>query len=122
MEASDDIPGLISDSVFFHFESARFFANLMDEVLFYEDRHLDWDASPWPPPLRACAHFLVDGKDLTESGRDPEKGLDPRRRYEATAGRSGKHGTSRAAPTSSQNPESALFVAATLQKSFDANT
>jgi hypothetical protein len=53
---------------------------------------------------RASAHFLVDGKDFTESGRNPEKGFDLRRRQEATAGKSGKHGASSAIPDPLQDP------------------
>jgi len=38
---------------------------------------------------RASAHFLVDGKDFTEPGGNPENGFDLWRQCETTAGKSG---------------------------------
>ena len=61
----------------------------------------------WSPP-RASAHFLVDGKDVTESGRNPAKSFDNRRQYAATVGKSGKHRASKAVPNSPKTLESAL--------------
>jgi hypothetical protein len=57
---------------------------------------------------RASAHFLVDGKDVTESGRNPERGLVLRRQYEPIVGKSNKHGASKAVPKSLKTLELAL--------------
>ena len=54
--------------------------------------------------LRAIAHFLVDGKGFTESGKNPKKGSDLRRQYEAMVVKSGKHRASKAIPKSLQEP------------------
>ena len=34
--------------------------------------------------VRASPHVLVDGQDLAETGRNPEKGIDLRRQYDET--------------------------------------
>ena len=70
---------------------------------------------------RASAHFPIDGKDFTESGRNPRKalisGVSTRRRL----GRAASTVLPERSPNSCETFGFALFVKDGLPKSFDAN-